>query len=63
MYIAARIVSPIILPIEPPFWIPKKQISLLESGKTASWLNGTLIVIPLKPKLIVSVLDAREQGT
>jgi hypothetical protein len=49
------------LPLEPALAIPNSQVPV-PSGKMASWLRGTVIVMPGKTKLIVAVLDPAEQG-
>lgn len=58
--LAARTVSPIMGVV--PIPMPKAQKTLLLSGKTTTWLKGTLIVTPLKARLMVSVLEPAEQG-
>lgn len=44
-----------------PIPMPKVQ-PLSPSGKTSSWLKGTLIVMPLNARLMVSALEPAVQG-
>jgi hypothetical protein len=60
--ILLRTVPPIMLISAPCLFIQNSQLVSVPTGKMASWLKGTGIVMPLKIKLIVTVLDPAEQG-